>query len=47
MTEDSFYVHLWNKFSSNKIVKIDVDTALNRLAKQYCPGVYNTLEDHL
>lgn len=47
MTEDSYYVHLWNKFSHNKIVKIDADTALNRLSKRHCPGVYNTLEDHL
>jgi lactosylceramide 4-alpha-galactosyltransferase len=38
--EDSYGVHLWNKFSSQKKIIVGSKQAYGLLAEKYCPVVY-------
>jgi lactosylceramide 4-alpha-galactosyltransferase len=38
--EESYGVHLWNKFISQKEITVGSKQAYGLLAEKYCPGVY-------
>lgn len=40
MIKDSFIVHVWNKFSIQKIIEVGDKVAYGVLANEYCPQVY-------
>lgn len=43
-TQNSSYIHLWNKYSSNYRLKIDSGAAFVKLAEAFCPRVYYSRE---
>lgn len=40
--ENSYFVHLWNYQSSKRLVSTEKPVAMNFLAAEYCPRVYET-----
>jgi lactosylceramide 4-alpha-galactosyltransferase len=43
-TKDSFFVHLWNKFSKARKLEKTSTAALNEIVRQFCPRVYESLD---
>ncbi|XP_034098794.1 lactosylceramide 4-alpha-galactosyltransferase-like [Drosophila albomicans] len=46
LTNGSYLVHLWNKLSYELPVKFNTDTAYGKLAKQYCPKVFEAISEN-
>lgn len=45
-TKDSIVVHVWNKHSKNKMVKVGSNVAYGKLAEKFCPKVYSSCGDY-
>lgn len=46
ITNHSLVVHMWNKFSASKSVRVGSNVAYGLLAKDYCPKVYGSCGDY-
>lgn len=46
VTNDSIAVHVWNKLSASKSIRVGSDTAYGLLARDYCPRVYGACGDY-
>ncbi len=46
VTNDSIAVHLWNKLSAAKMIRVGSNTAYGLLARDYCPRVYGSCGDY-
>lgn len=44
--KDSFFVHLWNKFSDSRNTMKGDKTALNKIAAEHCPKIYEASENY-
>ena len=45
-TKDSIAVHVWNKHSKNKLIKVGSKVAYGLLAEKYCPRVYRSCGEY-
>lgn len=45
-TKDSIIIHVWNKHSKNRPVKVGSNVAYGKLAEQFCPKVYSSCGEY-
>ncbi|KAL7041977.1 hypothetical protein ACKWTF_000975 [Chironomus riparius] len=43
-TRNSYFIHLWNHFSASRNSYKSSNNALNRIAEEFCPKVYESLD---
>lgn len=46
LTKDSIVIHVWNKHSINKKVKVGSNVAYGLIADTYCPNVYRSCGEY-
>lgn len=44
--EKSHYVHLWNQLSHDEVGKVDSQSAIVSIAKEFCPKVFYTIDKY-
>ncbi|KAG5674653.1 hypothetical protein PVAND_004607 [Polypedilum vanderplanki] len=44
-TKNSYYVHLWNKFSKTRKLEKNSTAGLNEILRKFCPRVYKSLDN--